>query len=161
MKRIRHCDNEGYVVEAVRSGQWKDSLRDHIAVCSICQEVVQVSRWMQRLAEITLEPLPLPDPGLILLRCRLLQKRAAAQRVMRPLEIFHKVAYAVTALTLTAWLFGKRSQIEVWLSSLDDHWLKAWSLTGSIALSFPLVSLIAGLCCITVIVTIYNVLAQE
>ena len=161
MKPIHHCDNEEHAVEAVRSGQWTDSLHDHIVTCSNCQEVVQVSGWMQKLAEITQEPLSLPDPGLILLRSRLLRKRAAAQQVMWPIEIFHKVAYGVIALTLTAWLLGKRSQIEVWLSNLDHHWLKAWSLTGMTALSVPLLLLIGGLFCITLIATIYNALAQE
>lgn len=41
------CTFETEMVEAVRTGQWPEALREHLAQCDICPEAVLVARMLQ------------------------------------------------------------------------------------------------------------------
>lgn len=158
--KTSNCAREQLVASAVRSGQWDPCLRDHVASCSICQEVVQVSGWMQDLAA-GLQPSSVPDARALWLKAQILQKRAAARKVMQPLEIFQKAAYGMATLVLVGLVFGNWKQVNNWVSRLNRSWLEVWSLAGMTPFSLPLFSLVAALIFVVSLVTLYNAFAEE
>jgi hypothetical protein len=69
MKKI--CPEEAAVSRAAFTDIWDESLRAHVAGCTFCQEVVQVSRCMLSLAQSSETGVRLPDPILVWRRGRL------------------------------------------------------------------------------------------
>ena len=154
------CVSEHLVVNAVRSGHWDPHLRNHVAGCFVCQEVVQVSGWMLDLAAV-LQPASFPDARALWLKAQILQKRAAARKVMQPLEIFQKAAYGIVILALTGLVLGHWNQVNNWVSRLNRTWLEVWFLAGMTTIALPLFFLIAVLIFVTSLVSLYNAFAEE
>ncbi len=154
------CASEHLVANAVRYGHWDPRLRDHVAGCSLCQEVVQVSGWMLDLAA-ALQPASFPDARALWLKAQILQKRAAARKVMQPLETFQKAAYGMATLVLVGLVFGHWKQVDNWMSRLNRSWLEVWSLAGMTPISLPLFFLIAVLIFVMSLVSLYNAFAEE
>jgi hypothetical protein len=65
------CPEEAAVSRAAFTDIWDESLRAHVAGCTFCEEVVQVSRWMLSLAQSSETDVRLPDPILVWRRSRL------------------------------------------------------------------------------------------
>ena len=100
-----HCRQPDAVLRAARSDAWSPELRAHAASCAVCQDTLRLSSALQALASSSPEG-PLPDPGLILRKARLLQRLEAREddreRVTRPLTLAAAIALA-GAGGLLAW----------------------------------------------------------
>lgn len=155
-----NCATEQLVANGVISGQWDPRLRDHVAGCSLCQEVVQVSGWMLDLAAAP-QPSSFPDARALWLKAQILQKRAAARKVMQPLETFQKAAYGMATLVLVGLVFGHWKQVDNWMSRLNRSWLEVWSFAGMRPIALPLFFLIAVLIFVMSLVSLYNAFAEE
>ena len=96
------CDQEPKVLEAVRSGHWDESLRVHVASCSVCRDVVLVSEFLLKENEEAAAQAHLPDAGLVWWKAQLLARREAAQRAVRPIALIEKITGGgLLALVLT------------------------------------------------------------
>jgi len=156
------CVHEEAVMEALRSGRWEDSVREHASACLECRDLVLVSRFMRAVAEAAARPSPLPTPESIWVKARLMQRREAAERALRPLALAERAAFGVAALTLIAGAF--------WLWPHVQSWLTGWGLLGpqGLSLSGPIplpASWIfatgVGLLMTSLVVTLYDSWAMD
>ena len=81
------CPKSEAVVQAVRSDNWSESLRAHIARCEPCRETSRVAFWMTRMAA-SLESIPggCFDPELIWLKAKINRPPRLPARALLPLK---------------------------------------------------------------------------
>jgi hypothetical protein len=134
--RLRHCDREQDVLDAIRSGRWAtvwgEDIRRHAARCSVCAEVASLVQEFQREAELVQAELQqagtgLPSAGLIWWKAQLAARRAAEQRVAEPIVLVERVASAL--VLIAALCFG------VWQWPRITAWLQVQSLRRVAALA--------------------------
>ena len=119
------CGFEKEVSLALREGRWPaavdPALRDHIATCPGCSEVVLVSQALLRARADASQAAILPPPGIIFWRAQLRRRSGATERMTRPI-VFAEVAALV--VSVVAFVFAVRR--------FAEH--STWeSLTGGIA----------------------------
>jgi hypothetical protein len=160
--RVPDCPHEESILRAVKSGQWEDFLQAHVVTCLICQEVVKVSRYLEALSVSPENESPLPNPGQIWWRAQRLEKQAKMERATRPILIFQNIALTAAALFLFALVVWRWSQVEVWLSRFSQTWLQASYLFGwRFTALFLLLSMTLGIVCLTLIMSLFTVFAEE
>jgi hypothetical protein len=99
------CAQEAAVLAAAAAGVWEEPLRAHARTCSACQDALEVWRYLQIEAEQVADALdddPIPHAGVIWWRRRILDERAAAQRLLWPVTVFPLVAGAIALAALIA-----------------------------------------------------------
>ena len=119
------CGFEKEVSLALREGRWPaavdPTLRDHVAACAGCSEVVLVSQTLQRARAAASQAAVLPPPGIIFWRAQLRRRSGATERMSRPIVFAESAALLGTVL---AFVFALRRFAEY----------STWeSLTGGIA----------------------------
>jgi len=110
MKRVE-CPHEGDVLAAVSTNRWPSrvdaDLRDHVAACDICTDVLAVVAVFQEETETEAEGARarVPDSALVWWRAQLRARQDAARVAVRPITVAQSVAFAVTVGVAGA-LFG-------------------------------------------------------
>jgi hypothetical protein len=150
------CGFEKDLSLALREGRWPaaadPSLREHVAGCRNCSDLVLVTQTLQ-LSRATMSQVPvLPAPGIIFWRAQLRRRTTAAERMTRPILFTEMLAFAAT---LAAFLFVVRQAIRYvdWRSLGDSvasgDWHSNFSFTAMTqslaAVSVPLWLPIGGL----------------
>lgn len=82
----RTCDHESAVRAMVRFGQDDPELRAHLARCEACRQTSDVTAWMIRFADLPVESVRLPDPGIVWWKAQLVQRWDAQRRATEPIE---------------------------------------------------------------------------
>jgi hypothetical protein len=136
------CIKERLVVRAATSGSWDDELLAHLASCNVCRESLDVSRWMQELAEVPGADHPLPNAQYVWWKAQFLEKELAEERATRPLLIAQFISYAVIALGVIGLMLWKMSQIQQWLSGSIKGAAQTVSLSSSTYGTLSLVPLV-------------------
>lgn len=146
--KYEECPHEHLVHQAVQSGQWEESVTRHVDTCASCREVVQITRWMQTMADASEVRASLPDPSLLWLKAQFLEEQATREQAFRPLMLVGTAALgwatAIPAGAL-AWYWAEIQTL------LHDH--NPWSLA--------LLSLMAALFCTFMTLTVYPLVADE
>ena len=105
MSRLPECRHEADLVAAVTSGRWPSAvdqaLRDHVASCPVCADVLQVAEVMTAIEQETLADTRLPSPGQVWWRAQVRARREAAAVAARPVMVAQAVG-AATAIGLVA-----------------------------------------------------------
>jgi len=122
--KLPQCDREQEVLDALRSGRWTsawgEEIREHVAVCAVCAEVVLVAREFQRENELARAELQQPgaglrSAGLVWWKAQLAARRAAERRAAEPMVLVERAACALgtlAALGLGVWQWPR---IAAWL----------------------------------------------
>jgi membrane protease YdiL (CAAX protease family) len=104
------CDREQEIVEAVASGLWPDGcaedLRNHIASCGVCNDVVVVALALQEERAGALGHVRVPPAGLVWWRAELRARQQAARAAERPMTLIQAFAAAGTIGVTLALLVG-------------------------------------------------------
>jgi hypothetical protein len=142
---MKPCEKEPAVLGAMRAGQWEKSLRDHVAACSACADLVLVRQFMDEEAKSNrrVNHPGLPSPGLIWWKAQMLSKRAAAERAIRPIKIVEKAAFACAPLGLAGMILWKWTEIQTWVAPLRTTWTQIASV-GATPLLNPFLYMSAG-----------------
>lgn len=143
--RIIECVREREVVQAVTSGRWPDGcdeeLRNHIASCGVCNDVVIVARALQEEHACALEQVQAPPAGLVWWRAELRARQRAIRAAERPMTLVQAFAAAGTVGVALALLVGMSSYLPEWLPALGGLWeLGRWPLLlglGAVLLIAP------------------------
>jgi hypothetical protein len=105
MSRLAECRHEADLVAAVTSGRWPaavdQALREHVASCRVCADVLQVAEVMTAIEQETLADTRLPSPGQVWWRAQVRARREAAAVAARPVMVAQAVG-AAAALGLVA-----------------------------------------------------------
>ncbi|MEJ2008672.1 MAG: hypothetical protein P8Z30_11045 [Acidobacteriota bacterium] len=133
------CENEERVLEALGKGcvpeAFEEPLRQHVAGCASCAELVVVYEMFQKDSERLSSAAPVPEAGRVWWRAARVARRAAAERAMRPILIAEKAALAVGGGVLIALLIFAAP----WLARQFEH---SNLFPGTVVYSLPLTALI-------------------
>ena len=154
------CPLEADVLRAAASEHWTDELRAHLLRCDDCVAAVSVAPWMNQFSRISDREHILPDPAVVWLKAKLLQRNADVARVSRPLDVVQFLAYAVVAAGWAALLTWKWESVRAWLSSFTPAGIVAHTAgAGSLSMSF--FALVFVLASVTVMLALHTILAEE
>jgi len=162
MKRAG-CPREGDVLKAGRSGMSEEALRAHAAECSVCAEIVQVSQWMQTLAESPERADALPDAGLMWWRAQLSEKQAKMDRAQNILGWAEFIFATLLLAGLVGWLIWNWNLIQTRLTSISAGVQQQLLTTmSSVAGATPFLSS-AGVVILSLVVVglVYPLLARD
>lgn len=96
---FRTCNDEVRILSAARAGELSAPQRAHIAGCAACSAAIETERAMGEIsgALAAVARPRLAPPGVVLLRARIRARREAAERSLRPLELWQRFAAAAVA----------------------------------------------------------------
>jgi len=151
------CAREREVAELVESGQWplaaaKD-VRDHVAGCRLCGDLVLVKQALGRARAETMAQPVLPSASALWWRAQLRKRNEALDKIGRPIlgaEIF-AVALLLVALCGLGWELRRGIDLRGWSLGgwfgalrLESLWPATWmSFEGSLWLVVPMVAALA------------------
>jgi hypothetical protein len=121
----RPCDQESAVQSALQAECWTDELREHVAECSDCSDLVLVAGYLRETAASVGDDGELPDPGYIWWRAQLATRAAKVERATRAITIWQRVALACGSLLSAFVLFRTWPQIREWLFALKPDRLSS------------------------------------
>jgi hypothetical protein len=108
MKPIE-CQYEEEVLTAVSTRRWPkrvdEDLRQHVASCTICQDIVTVTLAFEEELESAPAGPALPESGLVWWRSQLRARQEAQRTAVRPITVAQAVAFAA-AVGVAGALFG-------------------------------------------------------
>ena len=108
------CGHEGDVLLAVDTGRWPNrtdaDLREHVAVCAICQEVVAVGEAFREVNDASSPRLP--ESSLVWWRAKIRAREDATRLAARPITVAQAVAFASIVGLLSAWLGATSSLLQ-------------------------------------------------
>ena len=112
MKRVE-CEFEAEVLSAALQARWPDrvdtELRDHVASCAICSDVIAVAVAIDDVREETRLCAVVPDSGRVWWLAQLRARREAAVAAGRPITAAQVIALA-SAVGLLGACFGATSR---------------------------------------------------
>ena len=154
--RLLGCGREKAVWRSAVTGEWGQALREHVASCPACREVVLVTQGLASLAGGPPALDALPDPRHIWWRARWLRSRAA-ETAARPVRLYQRFAAVGVALSALAAGFTYWSSVKKWIPVPQGQ----WSLFG-LALPAAAVTLsAAALAGLAVLLALRAVLVEE
>jgi hypothetical protein len=117
------CSREKEVVELLARGHWPHActpeLRGHVSACRDCGELVLVSLAFQSARADAASAANLSSPGALWWRAQLRRRRAAVERVGKPLLGAQIFALAVNLLLVVGFLVWQARSGLQWLSWLE------------------------------------------
>jgi len=120
--RFGACPREREVNQLLGRGQWSQAcpaeLRDHVAGCRSCREVVAVRQAFGRERSTAFAEARLESPGALWWRAQLRRRNAALERIGRPLMGAHIFALSVCLTAAVVYV--------LWLARRGFNWL-AWA----------------------------------
>ena len=114
----RVCDKERAVRDMVRAGQDDPALRDHLARCESCRQDAEVAAWMIAFAELPVEPVRLPDPGMLWWKAQLLQRWDAQRRAAEPIDKGQQAQVGIGAAACAVLLYWLWPDLQAWMGRL-------------------------------------------
>lgn len=147
------CRFETHVVQAAATNDWSESLRAHVASCADCAAAAMAAPFMSAFASFDDRTHALPDPALLWLKARLMQNRAAVERVSLPITRAQIAAYVVVAACWAALL--------TWKSAALESWIGGKMLLTSLPFSLSVVVTVLMLASATVVLAMHTILAEE
>ncbi len=161
--RQASCPQEEKALKAVRTGTWDEGLSAHLPGCGVCTEIVQVSRWMQALAEGPERTPTLPDAGLLWRRAQLSERQAEAERAQKILDWAEFIFATLLSAGLAGWIGWDWFAIQIRLTSLwADTWQQVWATASSVTGATPALSSF-GVLILSLVATVlaYPLLARD
>ena len=154
------CRFERDTIAAAKSGQWTDTLHDHMRTCADCTATASVAAWMDRLGRTDERTQKLPDPSVVWLKSQILRGSAAAERISAPLTVAQIVAYLVVAAGWAGFLSWKWSFVQRWISGFSAESIASRAATTG-GVSFGMLLTLFVLSSITIVVALHTILAEE
>jgi len=146
------CAREKEVAGLVERGQWplcSQDLRDHVADCRVCAELVAVKQSLQReRTEAMAQPL-LPSASALWWRAQLRKRNQALEKIGRPIlgaEIFAVAMLVLVALCGLGWEWRRGVDWGAWIGALrlGSLWPTGLvNLEGSLWYVVPLLAALA------------------
>jgi hypothetical protein len=119
---LRACSFEREVTQALKDGHWPEGcapeLRAHVDACANCSDLVLVTRTFQRARGDSAREVSGGSPELLWWRAQLRRRRAATERVNRPITIAQTFAWLVAVLITTVFVASQYNH--------GLHWASWW-----------------------------------
>lgn len=166
---ICECVREQDVLDAIASHRWperaNDDLRQHVASCAICADLVEVVRPLLDEGEHATEEARLPPANVVWWRAQIRARNEAARAATWPLTLAHGAAVAsvvavAIGLAITAW-----ARLDGWRESLRSFAFYVQSiempLPGFVAQHAVGLALVAATCLIVAPLVVYFAVSDE
>ena len=166
---ICECVREQDLVDAIATNRWPEradeELRQHVALCSICADLVEVVRPLLDEGEHATEEVRLPPANVVWWRAQIRARNEATRAATRPLTIAHGAAIAsvvavAIGLAITAW-----ARLDGWRESLRSFAGYVLSiempLPGFLAQHAVGLALVAATCLIVAPLVVYFAVLDE
>ena len=118
------CAREREISGLLHKGHWPQAcsgdLREHVASCRTCADLVLVTQTLQGSRRQTAELPRLEPPGAIWWRAQLRRRNAAIERVSRPILGAQIFALAMTLVILAAIAIWQVGNWSVWFADLPS-----------------------------------------
>lgn len=139
----KKCEFEQAILKSVKAGFTSEETKRHAAACADCRETLKIASWLNNMsAASAAPPKNLPAAGFLWWKSRILEKRRAAEKVSRPLQIAQIIA-AFAAFGTFFWLLTSGSpQFDFLLAAAFNRTLASMEI---IAVPF-----VAGIICFSV-----------
>jgi hypothetical protein len=122
--RFGACSHEREVGVLLRGGQWPAGcgaeLREHVAGCKRCSEMVLVRTAMQGLRAGDMAAARLEAPGVIWWRAQLRKRNAVLEQVARPLKAAQMFAVAVVVSFAAGFGVSELRHSSEWMARLES-----------------------------------------
>lgn len=119
------CSHESAVLEALKSGHWKDDTRSHLGSCAVCQEHVQIYNCMKELSSESLDQSqPNPSYQLTWLKAQFLEEQQSYKKALRPLQLLQtimQIFFGLMFLMITIWQWPV---IGIWITDFIDNFAR-------------------------------------
>jgi len=119
------------VAEARGPEHFDDALREHIAACSACADLIEVGIALALDRESAVRSAPVPSPGAVWWRVQLRMRREAEQAARRTVTIVQGAILGTCSIAALGILVCLSAPLQTWLS-LWSHWfvpaIGAWVL---------------------------------
>ena len=139
MSRLAECRHEAELVAAVTSGRWPaavdPTMREHVASCAVCSDVLQVAEAMTALEQETLADTRLPAAGQVWWRAQIRARHEAAAVAARPVMVAQALGGAAAVGLIAAVVSWKWAAIA---TVAFDLGLIAWVGVATAAVLGPL-----------------------
>jgi branched-subunit amino acid ABC-type transport system permease component len=143
------CAREKEVAELLHRGHWPQAcapeLRDHVAACRQCSDLVLVTQIFQSARTHTAPP-RLESSGALWWRAQLRRRNTALERINRPIigaQIFAVAVAVILGIGILAWETRRGIRLTAWLHDLNLSALFPTSLEGNLWLIIPLAATLA------------------
>lgn len=158
---LRACPHEKETRELLQRGQWPEGcapeLRDHVSGCRACSDLVLVMQAFRQARGASLSAANPPAAGVLWWRAQLERRKAAVERIGRPIFGAQVFALAVTVAIGAvfavsqlrnglAWFAWLRQLSEAGVAHFSDLWPSAQSMPV-----WPIVLVVSGLAAIAVL----------
>jgi hypothetical protein len=155
------CRFEPQVIEAAQREEWSSALSEHVSGCDDCIAAVAVAPWMSRFAKLDDREHSLPDASIIYLKARLMQGRADALRISRPMDAAQLLAYLVVAGGWAGVLTWKWNALALWLRGFTPTTMILHQTARGESLSMSLFAILLLLVSVTVMLALHTIMAEE
>jgi hypothetical protein len=158
---LRACPREKETRELLLRGQWPEScaaeLREHVSGCRACSDLVLVMQAFRQARATAVSAANPPAAGVLWWRAQLERRKAAVERIGRPIfgaQIFALAITIVIGAVLTVSQLRNGLAWLAWLRQLSEsglaHFAGLWPSSQSTPL-WPIVLLISGVAAIAVL----------
>ena len=120
-----------------------------------------ISAVLKRTAEDVPRRRDLPDPHYLWLTSQLMPNVAAQERALKPMGLLQIGAHTIVALCWAGVITWKWNAIRSWFDAPDAAARLLDAVFGAGSLPLSLIVLVGGLLCITTVVILHGVLAEE
>jgi hypothetical protein len=148
---ILKCSHHEDVRAVLMQGHWPEAcsaeLREHVAACRDCGEMVLVTAAMRKAREVSASRARLEPAGLIWWRAQLRKRQAAMESVRRPIwgaQIFAIAMSLSVALGVVGWAAREGAGWRGWIAAMSRIGSSLNSLRESLSL-LPLAASVAML----------------
>jgi len=109
-----YCGEEQRVFDAVHANALDSTLKEHVAHCVICTEIVLVAQYLDEQRRSQESEIVLPDAGLLWWKAQLRYRDAALARATRPIALVTKAGSAAIVLA-GIWFASTPSAAREWI----------------------------------------------
>jgi hypothetical protein len=157
------CPHESHVIDAAESGNWSESLRNHVLSCETCEAAVSVAAWIDDFSRQDEREHILPDPTVVWLKAQLLQQHVAVDLASRPMHLLQIAAYVVVAGGWAALLTWKWNALQEWMLTFSlRHFVSGMAAAGNASsLTMTFFAIVIVLSSLTVMLALHTILAEE
>jgi hypothetical protein len=111
------CEDEQKVFQAAQSGELEAPLKDHVSRCTVCAEVMAVTRFLLEDMRPDAMEIRLPEPGVLWWKAQLRSQDSVLARATRPIDLVAKIGAATLGLT-GIWFAWTPSPARHWIANL-------------------------------------------
>lgn len=125
------------------------------------EDEVLISRVLRSVAAESPRRRSLPEARYFWLTARLIPNQAIQDRALKPMGILQVIAHVIVALCWAVVLTWKWSGIREWFAAPDLGARLMEAFAGAGPVSIPFLVFVGGLLCITTVVVMHSVFAED